>query len=181
MPPKRSYRGCELEPKIVESPLCFLPAVWPLQFCQITPAWALSLVNGHPEKMDYKIVLGNDNVADNFGGLLGLPASFLYGRDGTKVKTIVGLADSPPLAVPAEHRVDVHREGPLLVRLGGRSTAADKRRIGPRVQDIAIQEEIRQDRAGLGKLGMLVKRMRYAGERVQFRGNSRAAKHLQHM
>ena len=23
MPPKKSYQGCELEPKIVESPLCF--------------------------------------------------------------------------------------------------------------------------------------------------------------
>jgi len=23
MPPKRSYQGCELEPKIVESPLCW--------------------------------------------------------------------------------------------------------------------------------------------------------------
>jgi cytochrome c biogenesis protein CcmG/thiol:disulfide interchange protein DsbE len=52
-------------------------------------------VNGHPEKMDYKIVLGNDDVADKFGGLLGLPTSFVYGRDGKKVKTIVGLADYP--------------------------------------------------------------------------------------
>ena len=52
-------------------------------------------VDGHAGKMDYKIVLGNDNVADKFGGLLGLPTSFVYGRDGKKVKTIVGLADYP--------------------------------------------------------------------------------------
>jgi thiol-disulfide isomerase/thioredoxin len=52
-------------------------------------------VNGQPGKMDYKIVLGSDEVADKFGGLLGLPTSFVYGRDGKKVKTIVGLADYP--------------------------------------------------------------------------------------
>jgi thiol-disulfide isomerase/thioredoxin len=54
-------------------------------------------VNGHPEKMDYKIVLGNDKIADKFGGLLGLPTSMLYDRDGKKVKTIVGLINYPDI------------------------------------------------------------------------------------
>jgi thiol-disulfide isomerase/thioredoxin len=59
-------------------------------------------VNGHPGTMDYKIVLGNDNVADKFGGLLGLPTSFLYARDGRKVKTIVGLVDYPDIVKAIE-------------------------------------------------------------------------------
>jgi cytochrome c biogenesis protein CcmG/thiol:disulfide interchange protein DsbE len=52
-------------------------------------------VNGKPGSMDYKIVLGSDDIADKFGGILGLPTSMLYARDGHKVKTIVGLADYP--------------------------------------------------------------------------------------
>jgi len=35
--------------------------------------------------------LGNDKIADKFGGILGLPTSMLYSRDGRKLKTIVGL------------------------------------------------------------------------------------------
>lgn len=41
--------------------------------------------------MDYPILLGNDKVADKFGGILGLPTSMLYARDGRKVKTVVGI------------------------------------------------------------------------------------------
>jgi len=47
-------------------------------------------VNGQSEAMNYKIVLGNDNIADKFGNLIGLPTSYLYGRDGKKFKTIIG-------------------------------------------------------------------------------------------
>jgi thiol-disulfide isomerase/thioredoxin len=53
-------------------------------------------VNGHPGKMDYKIVVGNENIADKFGGMLGLPTSMLYARDGRKLKTIVGPVDMSP-------------------------------------------------------------------------------------
>jgi len=41
--------------------------------------------------MDYPILLGNDKIADKFGGILGLPTSMLYARDGRKVKTVVGI------------------------------------------------------------------------------------------
>jgi len=41
--------------------------------------------------MDYRILLGNDKIADKFGGILGLPTSMLYARDGRKIKTVVGL------------------------------------------------------------------------------------------
>jgi cytochrome c biogenesis protein CcmG/thiol:disulfide interchange protein DsbE len=50
-------------------------------------------VNGQQEKMSYPILLGNDAIADKFGGILGLPTSMLFNRDGKKVRTIVGLVN----------------------------------------------------------------------------------------
>ncbi len=47
-------------------------------------------VNGQPEAMNYKILLGDDNIADKFGGLIGMPTSMLYSRDGKRVKTFIG-------------------------------------------------------------------------------------------
>jgi thiol-disulfide isomerase/thioredoxin len=55
-------------------------------------------VNGHPEPMNYQILLGNTKVADRFGGVLGMPTSMLYSRDGKKIKTIVGLIDHDDLS-----------------------------------------------------------------------------------
>lgn len=48
-------------------------------------------VNGQKLPMSYPIVLGNDDVADKFGGLLGYPTSFLISRDGKIIKKIQGL------------------------------------------------------------------------------------------
>jgi len=50
-------------------------------------------VNGQQEPMSYPILLGNDAIADKFGGILGLPTSMLFNRDGKKVRTIVGLVN----------------------------------------------------------------------------------------
>jgi len=55
-------------------------------------------VHGQQETMDYPILLGNDKIADKFGGILGLPTSMLYSRDGRKLKTIVGLINYDDLA-----------------------------------------------------------------------------------
>jgi thiol-disulfide isomerase/thioredoxin len=55
-------------------------------------------VNGHPEPINYRILLGNTKVADKFGGILGMPTSMLYSRDGKKIKTIVGLIDHDDLS-----------------------------------------------------------------------------------
>ena len=55
-------------------------------------------VNGHPEAMNYPILLGNSKIAEKFGGILGMPTSMLYSRDGKKVKTIVGLIDHDDLS-----------------------------------------------------------------------------------
>lgn len=48
-------------------------------------------VDGHQETMDYPIVLGNDDIASKFGGLLGMPTSFLISRNGKIVKKYIGM------------------------------------------------------------------------------------------
>jgi thiol-disulfide isomerase/thioredoxin len=48
-------------------------------------------VNGQKEAMNYPILLGNDNISNQFGGIIGLPTSMLFSRDGKKMRTIVGL------------------------------------------------------------------------------------------
>jgi thiol-disulfide isomerase/thioredoxin len=50
-------------------------------------------VNGQKESMNYPILLGNDSLAEKFGGVMGLPTSMLYTRDGKKIRTIVGLVN----------------------------------------------------------------------------------------
>jgi thiol-disulfide isomerase/thioredoxin len=47
-------------------------------------------VNGHPTLMNYPIVIGNDDIADRFGGLIGFPTSVLITRDGKIAKKFVG-------------------------------------------------------------------------------------------
>jgi cytochrome c-type biogenesis protein len=54
-------------------------------------------VNGHPTTMDYPIVLGSDDIATKFGGLIGLPTSVLISRDGKVVKRYVGLVNEKDL------------------------------------------------------------------------------------
>jgi thiol-disulfide isomerase/thioredoxin len=50
-------------------------------------------VNGQKEPINYRIVLGNDDIGDKFGGLEGYPTNMLFTRDGRKVKTLIGLED----------------------------------------------------------------------------------------
>lgn len=47
-------------------------------------------VGGQSMTMNYPIVLGNDDIASKFGGLLGMPTSFLISRDGKIVKKYMG-------------------------------------------------------------------------------------------
>ncbi len=47
-------------------------------------------VGGQSLTMNYPIVLGNDEIASQFGGLLGMPTSFLISRDGKIVKKYMG-------------------------------------------------------------------------------------------
>jgi thiol-disulfide isomerase/thioredoxin len=50
-------------------------------------------VNGQKLLMNYPVLLGDDAVADKFGGLLGYPTSFLISRDGKILKKVQGLID----------------------------------------------------------------------------------------
>jgi cytochrome c-type biogenesis protein len=54
-------------------------------------------VDGHPTTMDYPVVLGTDDIASQFGGLIGLPTSVLISRDGKVVKRYVGLVNQKDL------------------------------------------------------------------------------------
>ena len=48
-------------------------------------------VNGQPRSMNYPILLGSDEVADESYKVFGYPTSVLVGRDGRVVKRIEGL------------------------------------------------------------------------------------------
>ncbi len=44
-------------------------------------------------KMNYPVALGNDKLAQSYGGILGLPVTFLIGRDGHIQAKYVGAVD----------------------------------------------------------------------------------------
>jgi len=52
-------------------------------------------------KVNYPIVAGNQKIAEEFGGVLGLPTTFLIGRDGLIHARHAGAADFPKL----EHEI----------------------------------------------------------------------------
>ena len=62
-------------------------------------------VNGQKLPMNYPIVIGNDAVADKFGGLLGYPTSFLISRDGKIVKKVQGLINYEELSKAIESQL----------------------------------------------------------------------------
>ncbi len=62
-------------------------------------------VNGQKLAMNYPIVLGNDDVADKFGGLLGYPTGFLITRDGKVVKKFQGLTSFDEIAKAIESQL----------------------------------------------------------------------------
>jgi thiol-disulfide isomerase/thioredoxin len=62
-------------------------------------------VGGQKEAMNYPILLGNDSIAAKFGGILGLPTSVLFTRDGQKIKTITGLIDHDELTKAIESQL----------------------------------------------------------------------------
>jgi thiol-disulfide isomerase/thioredoxin len=59
-------------------------------------------VNGQKLPMGYPIVLGNDAVADKFGGLLGYPTSYLISKDGKILKKEQGLINYEELTKEIE-------------------------------------------------------------------------------
>ena len=53
---------------------------------------------GQKQSMNYPIVIGTEEIASKFGGLLGYPTSVLISRDGKVVKRITGLIDSQEIS-----------------------------------------------------------------------------------
>jgi thiol-disulfide isomerase/thioredoxin len=54
-------------------------------------------VDGEKLKMNYPIVLGTDDLASKFGGLIGLPTTIVITRDGKIAKRFIGLANRDQL------------------------------------------------------------------------------------
>jgi thiol-disulfide isomerase/thioredoxin len=62
-------------------------------------------VDGQKLPMNYPIVIGNDDVADKFGGLLGYPTTFLISKDGKIVKKVQGLISYEELTKAIESQL----------------------------------------------------------------------------
>lgn len=48
-------------------------------------------------KMNYPVAIGNDKLADSYGGVLGLPVTLLIGRDGRIEAKYAGIVEMPVL------------------------------------------------------------------------------------
>src|SRR5579863_1824814 len=62
-------------------------------------------VDGSQETMIYPIMIGNEDLAEKFGGLIGLPTSVLISRDGKIVKRFIGLVDKSELQKDIEEQL----------------------------------------------------------------------------
>lgn len=64
--------------------------------------------NGKKSTMDYPILIGNEDLAEKFGGLIGLPTSVLISRDGKIVKRYIGEVDKSELQQDIETQLQFH-------------------------------------------------------------------------
>jgi len=62
-------------------------------------------VDGKDETMNYPIVAGTDAITDQFGGLLGMPTSFLISRDGKIVKRYIGVVNPAQITKDIESQL----------------------------------------------------------------------------
>jgi len=62
-------------------------------------------VDGQQLPMNYPILLGTDEAADKFGGLLGYPSSFLISRDGKIITKFQGLKSEEELTKAIESQL----------------------------------------------------------------------------
>ena len=54
-------------------------------------------VDGRQTAINYPILLGNEDIAQKFGGLIGIPTSLVISREGKIVKRFIGLVDHDQL------------------------------------------------------------------------------------
>jgi len=92
--------------------------------------------------MNYPVVMGTDKLGELYGGILGLPTSFLIGRDGRIYAKHVGLTDmgvfeseiKELLAVPPGHKAsDFHAVGYTAAKSIQTSTPAEVNSVVPGV------------------------------------------------
>jgi len=62
-------------------------------------------VDGQKLPMSYPILLGSDDAADKFGGILGYPTSFLISRDGRIIQKFQGLQSEEELIKGVESQL----------------------------------------------------------------------------
>jgi thiol-disulfide isomerase/thioredoxin len=62
-------------------------------------------VNGQKSLINYPIVIGSDEAADKFGGIMGYPTSFLISRSGKQIVKFQGAPD-PEMIVKAIESAD---------------------------------------------------------------------------
>lgn len=55
-------------------------------------------VKGQQLPMNYPIVIGNEGVAEKFGGLLGYPTSVLISKDGKQLKRVTGIINEDEIS-----------------------------------------------------------------------------------
>lgn len=62
-------------------------------------------VGGQQMTMNYPIVMGSDDISTKFGGLLGMPTSFLITRDGKIFKRYIGSLNANQIAKDVESQL----------------------------------------------------------------------------
>jgi|SRR5579863_2643360 len=62
-------------------------------------------VDGQKLPMSYPILLGSDEAADKFGGILGYPTSFVISRDGRVIQKFQGLQSEDELIKSVESQL----------------------------------------------------------------------------
>ena len=62
-------------------------------------------VDGKQETMNYPIVMGSDDISTKFGGLLGMPTSYLINRDGKIVKRYIGSLNEAQIVKDVESQL----------------------------------------------------------------------------
>jgi len=62
-------------------------------------------VNGQPAAINYPILIGNDAIADRFGGIIGMPTTLVISRDGKIAKRFIGLVSHEQILAEIEKQL----------------------------------------------------------------------------
>lgn len=82
-------------------------------------------------KMNYPVGLGDDKLSELYGGVLGLPTSFLIGRDGRIYAKHVGATDPSVFETEVEQLLAAKGDGPVMdFRQTGMTIPDDKIEVG---------------------------------------------------